>query len=206
MGDAGLRDRGFLGEPQASAAVDAMYAVDREMNGYVMNLRQVWAHVPEAHEAWLALTASGAEAAGLTTRLKSVAISALAGELGDAYCSYAWGNRLAKTSDPGTAAAVLQGVEAGPEGEALDDRERAVAAWARRLVRDASGAGPADIAALRRAGFDDRAIAGLTAFIAGRIAFSIFNGALGAAPDAELHASAPDAVREAITWGRAPAG
>lgn len=200
-----MGDAGFLTEAQPGAAVDAMYAADREMNGYVMNLRHVWAHVPAAHEAWLTLTGAGAEAAGLTTRLKGVAISALAGELGDSYCSYAWGNRLAKAVAPGTAAAVLRGVEESLEVDALDARERAVAAWARRLVRDANGTGSADIEALRSSGFDDRAIAGLTAFIVGRIAFSIFNDALGAAPDAELHASAPDAVREAITWGRAPA-
>lgn len=199
-----MGDAGFLSEPQPSAAVEAMYAADRQTNGYVMHLRRVWAHVPEAHEAWMALTAAGAGAARMTLRMRGVAISALASELGDSYCSYAWGNRLASATDPGTAAAVLRGEEAGPAGAALDAAERAVAAWARRLVRDPNGTTPADVAALRSAGFDDRAIAGLTAFIVGRIAFSIFNGALGAAPDAELRASATDAVRDAIAWGRAP--
>ena len=134
--------------------------------------------------AWSTLVTEAAEAAGLTYRSKGVVISALASELGDSYCCYAWGSRLAKASDPETAAMVLRGDEASGHAD-LDDRERAIAAWARRLVDDPSGTTPADIAALRAAGFDDRQIAGLTAFIAGRIAFSIFNDALGARPDAE---------------------
>jgi alkylhydroperoxidase family enzyme len=194
----------FVGEPAPSAAVEAMYAEDVEGDGYVMNLTRVWAHAPEVHDAWVALATGSAEAAGLSFRLKGVIVSALAGALGDSYCSFAWGSRLARATDPATAAAVLRGEEAA-DGTALDAAERVVAAWARRLARDASSATAGDVAALRDAGFDDRAIVALTAYIAARIAFSTVNDALGAPPDAELHASAPDAVREAISWGRAPA-
>lgn len=195
----------FLSEPAPSAAVEAMYDADRDSDGYVMNLTRTWAHVPEVNDAWSAFTVAAAEAAGLTFRLKGVIVSALASELGDSYCSYAWGTRLAAASDAATAAAVLRGEEDTAHGSGLDELERTVAAWARMLVADPNGTTAADIAALRAVGLDDRRIAGLTAYIAARIAFATVNDALGAAPDAELYASAPDAVREAITWGRAPA-
>lgn len=101
-------------------------------------------------------------------------------------------------SDAPTARAVLDGADEG-----LDDDERTIAAWARQLVRDPNGTTAADVDALRRAGFDDRAILGLTAYIAARIAFSTVNDALGAIPDAELRAAAPPAVLDAVTYGRA---
>ncbi|WP_206446229.1 carboxymuconolactone decarboxylase family protein [Agrococcus sp. KRD186] len=200
-----MGDAGFLTEPARSAAVDAMYADDREQDGYVMNLTRVWAHAPAVYDAWSAFAVAAAEAAGLSFRMKGVIVSAVASELGDSYCSYAWGTRLAAAAGEEVAATVLRGEEAGRHDDGLDARERAVAAWARRLVDDPSGTGPAEVAALRAVGYDDRQIVGLSAYIGSRIAFATVNGALGAAPDAELHASAPDAVREAITWGRAPA-
>jgi alkylhydroperoxidase family enzyme len=197
-----VADAGFLSEPAADAAVEAMYDADRASDGYVMNLTRVWAHMPEVNDAWTALAHASSTAAGLTFRQKGILVSALAAELGDAYCSYAWGTRLARASDDGTAAAVLSGDRA----DALDDAEHALADWARQLVRDPNGTTPEHIAGLRAIGLDDRAIAALTAYVAARIAFSTVNDALGAAPDAELHASAPDAVRAAIAWGRPPAG
>ncbi len=198
-----MGDAGFLDEPPPSAAVEAMYTADRGSDGYVMHLTRVWAHAPEVNDAWTAFAGAAAEAAGLTFRQKGVIVSALAAELGDAYCSLAWGARLARATDPATAAAVLAGEEAA--SPALDDADRALAAWARALVRDPNGTLPADVAALRAVGFDDPAIVGLTAYVAARIAFSTVNDALGAVPDAELRASAPAAVRDTVTWGRQPA-
>ena len=197
-----MRGAGFLSEPESSDAVERMYEDDRGDPGYVMNLTRVWAHAPEVNDAWTAFTSAAASAGGLSFRDKGIVVSALASELGDAYCSFAWGARLAGAADADTARAVLEGEAATAP---LDERERLLAAWARKLVSDPNGTTRRDVAALRDAGLDDRAILGLTAYVAARIAFSTVNDALGAAPDAELRASAPDAVRDAITWGRAAA-
>lgn len=188
---------GFLAEPEPSDAVRAKYASDVADDGYVMNLTRVWAQAPPVDDAWTAFAVASAEAAGLTFRQKGIVVTALAAELGDAYCSLAWGARLAKASDARTARAVLDGKDDG-----LDDDERTIAAWARQLVRDPNGTTAADVEALRRAGFDDRGILGLTAYIAARIAFSTVNDALGAVPDAQLRAAAPAPVRDAVTYGR----
>ncbi len=65
------------------------------------------------------------------------------------------------------------------------------------------GATPADIQALRDAGFGDGRIFAITAFVALRLAFSTINDSLGAQPDAALAQSRPREVREAVTYGRA---
>jgi hypothetical protein len=45
-----------------------------------------------------------------------------------------------------------------------------------------------------------------TAFIDFRLAFSTINDALGAAPDLEVAAAAPEPVRAAVSYGRPPSG
>ena len=70
------------------------------------------------------------------------------------------------------------------------------------MARDPNGTGAAEVEALRSAGYDDGQIAALTMFVALRIAFSTVNDALGARPGPELVASAPAAVRDAVTYGR----
>ena len=53
-------------------------------------------------------------------------------------------------------------------------------------------------------GFDDRQIFGLTFFVALRVAFSTVNDAIGATPDPQLLSRVPEAVEQAVTFGRAP--
>ena len=86
----------------------------------------------------------------------------------------------------------------------MDARERALAAWVRRIVRDPNATTSKDVDALRAAGFDEREIAEATMFAAFRLAFSVFNDALGARPDLELFDAAPIEVRKAVTFGRPP--
>jgi alkylhydroperoxidase family enzyme len=84
----------------------------------------------------------------------------------------------------------------------LTDRERALAAWARRLADDANGTGAGDVEALRAAGYDDAQILAITAYVALRIAFSTVNDALGVQPEPEMAELAPVAVRAVVTYGR----
>ena len=55
---------------------------------------------------------------------------------------------------------------------------------------------------LRAAGFNDREIFELTAFIGFRLAMSTINDALGLNPDWELAEQLPASVRDAIDFGR----
>ena len=190
----------YLSPPPPSAAADHMYDDDRAEMGYVMTGSLVWAHLPELHDGLFALLGAAAEAAGLTVRDRGILVTACASTLGDAYCSMAWGAKLAGVADAELAGAVLSGVD-----ERLTDRERALAGWARMLARDANGTRPDDVGVLRDAGFDDAQILAITTYVALRIAFSTVNDGLGVAPEPELTALAPEAVRAAVTYGRPPA-
>jgi uncharacterized peroxidase-related enzyme len=187
----------FLTEPEPNAATEALYAGDRERVGYVMNLSRMWAHHPAAHDVLFDLVDDMAAAAGLSFRDRGLLISAAASTMGDAYCSLAWGNRLAGASDGATAAGVLTG-----DDDALDDRERALTRWARQVARDPNATTASDVEALRAVGYDDGQVQAITTFIALRLAFSTINDALGAVPDPQLREAADPAVDDAVTWGR----
>jgi uncharacterized peroxidase-related enzyme len=189
----------FLVDPEETAAARRMYDADLADDGFVMNLTRLWAHRPAANTAFRELAALAGE--GLSMRERGVLVTATAAELGDSYCALAWGGRLAEAADDDVAVAAL----AGYDDPALDARDRALADWARAVVRDPSATTAADLEPLRAAGYDDGAIFALTLYVGLRIAFSSVNGALGAAPDREVADAVPPAVREAVTWGRAPA-
>ncbi len=190
----------FLSEPEPSDEVRRMYDEDLEGDGYVMNLTRVWAHVPHVNDAVSALIGAATSAGGLTMRQRGVLVGATASTLGDSYCSLAWGRRLAREVGDETAAEVLTGDDSG-----LDPSERALAGWARKVTRDPNSTTAADVQALRDAGFGDQQIVAITAYVAGRIAFSTVNDALGAVPDAELIPEVPEPVRAVVDWGRPPA-
>jgi uncharacterized peroxidase-related enzyme len=180
-----------------SPDVEALYASDVAEIGHVMNLSRVWSHQPGVLEELFALLTRCVRAAGLTLRQRGVLVSACASTLGDAYCSLAWGARLAREAGPEIAAAVLRGDDAG-----LDAREAALARWARRATSDPNATTADDVDELRRAGFDDAQIVAITAFVGLRIAFSTVNDALGVRPDHQLRGVVPAAVRDAVTFGR----
>lgn len=185
----------FLDDPPVTPAVQSMYDADTTDDGYVMNLTRVWAQRPAADDAFRTL--AGLLGEPLTLRERAVLVSATAATLGDAYCALAWGTRLAAATSPEIAAGVLLG-----DDEGLSASEAALASWARAVTRDPSATTAAEVGRLHEAGYDDAAIFSITGYVALRIAFSTVNGALGAAPDAELAEAAPAQVRAAVTWGR----
>ena len=187
----------YLTEPPSSPAAEAMYAEDRAAMGYVMTGSRLWAHAPELHDDLFALLARAAERAGLTVRERGILITACASTLGDSYCSMAWGYKLSSVAGAQVAADVLLGVD-----DDLTERERALAAWARRLAGDPNGTAPSDVEGLRSVGYDDTQVLAITAYVALRIAFSTVNDALGVQPEPELADLAPEAVRTAVTYGR----
>jgi uncharacterized peroxidase-related enzyme len=188
---------GFLSPAPDSQGARRLYDADVGGDGYVMNLTRVWAHHPELIDRLTELLGEATKAADLSLRQRGVLVTAVASALGDSYCSLAWGQKLADAAGVEVAVASLTGDE-GP----LAPDERALAAWARQVVRDPSSTTVADVQLLRDAGFDDSQIVGITSYVAGRLAFSTVNDALGARPDAELGTSVDPAVRAAVTWGR----
>jgi hypothetical protein len=121
----------YLSEPPSSPAADAMYAADRAAMGYVMTGSHLWAHGAQLHDGLFDLMGQVATTAGLTLRQRGILVTACAATLGDSYCSMAWGHKLVGVADADLAAGVLRGMDQG-----LDERERVLAAWARRLAGD----------------------------------------------------------------------
>lgn len=190
----------FLGEPPATEATEAAYGADRDADGYVWNVTRLWCWRPDLYESFAALRAHLMDSSALTERDWAVLVTATAAEREDSYCSLAWGARLAGLSDDETAARAIAG---SPTPE-LPDRDAALAAWARQVVRDPNATTERDVARLRDVGLGDREIFEATSCVAFRLAFSTVNGALGAAPDKQLADAAPDLVRAAVSYGRAP--
>jgi len=190
----------FLDEPPATPATEAAYDEDRESDGYVWNVTRLWSWLPDFSDSFVALRVGLMEGSALTDRDWAVLVTATAAQRKDSYCSFAWGQRLAKLTDAETAAQIIAGTPA-PQ---LSDREAALADWARQVVRDPNATTEHDVARLREVGLGDREIFEATAFVALRLAFSTVNDALGAAPDKQLADAAPDPVRAAVGYGRPP--
>ena len=181
-------------------AVARIYESSQAAQGFVMNLTSVWAWRPDVFESFAALRNQLVSSGGLSTRDQAVLVCATASQLQDSYCSLAWGKTLSVEISAAAAAAVLT----GHDHAALNARDDALAAWARKVVADPNRTTPCDVVALRRAGLDERTIFEATAFVAFRLAFSTVNDALGAGPDPQLMTQAPPEVRAAVTYGRPP--
>jgi len=187
----------FLEEPQLTPEAQAIYDEDVAESGYVWNVSRLWAYQPETVQRMFELMSQAFRPSGLTFRQRGILITAAASTLGDSYCSMAWGGKLAGATEPELAAGVLRGSD-----DNLSEQEKAMAAWARKIVKDPNATTPSDVQALRDAELDDQQIFAITAFVALRLAFSTVNDALGTHPDLQLVESLPKEVVEAVTYGR----
>ncbi|HEY0382200.1 MAG TPA: hypothetical protein VGC72_08370 [Candidatus Elarobacter sp.] len=175
-----------------------MYAEDRDQDGYVMNLTRLWAWRPDVDAAFLKARTVLLGGTTLSKREIAVLNVATASRRGDAYCSIAWGTRLAELADGETAGALLR----GDETPRLSAREVALARWAELAVSNPNSTAADDVGKLYDAGLSDREIVDATLFVAFRLAFTTVNAALGAQPDSRLAGAAPRDVLSNVTFGR----
>jgi uncharacterized peroxidase-related enzyme len=189
-----------LAEPPSTPEQEATYQADRESGGYVGNYVRLWCWRPDVLEAFTATRTLLLSESALTPADVAVIVTASVAARSDSYCALAWGRRLSNALDEPAAVAVITGDDDG-----LDERHRALARWARRVVTDPNSIDSGEVDTLRSAGFDDRQIFEATTLVAFRLAFATVNDALGARPDAQLVAATPTGVRDAVTFGRPPA-
>jgi uncharacterized peroxidase-related enzyme len=189
----------FLAPPRTSAQAEKLFEEDLEELGFVMNATRLWAYQADTLTGLFDLLRTNVAHYRLTLRQRGILVTACASALGDPYCSLAWGTKLSTVADAELAAAVLRGDDTG-----LTPSERAMAAWARKVVRDPNATTAADVQSLRDAGFTDEQIFAITVFVALRQAFATVNDALGAVPDPEYRTLAPTPVQAAVTYGRPP--
>ena len=188
----------FINAPENTDATRDFLANVEKSEGFLMNFARAWAWRPDVFAAFAGLRQGLSEGSTLTPRDQAVMVCATAGGIGDAYCCLAWGRKLNAEAGASAAAAVI----GGDDDDTLTTRDRVLANWARKVVKDPNATTASDVDELRAAGFNDREIFELTAFIGFRLAMSTINDALGLNPDWELAEQLPASVRDAIDFGR----
>lgn len=81
----------LIEESPQSQDRDAAYASDRDSDGYVWNVTRLWGWRADVYRDFAALRSSLMASSSLTDRDWAVLVTAAAAQLGDSYCSLAWG-------------------------------------------------------------------------------------------------------------------
>lgn len=191
----------FIRAPEPTAETRQMDEAALSAQGFVMNLNQAWGWRPDVFQGFAGLRSRLTDGSTLSKRERAVIVCATAAARKDAYCALAWSRMLLEEAGVDSAAAVV----AGRDDAGLSARDRALAAWSRKVAADPNGTTAQDVEALRAAGLTEREIFEATAFIAFRLAFSTVNAALGVAPDRQLVNALPPEMLEVVNFGRAPA-
>ena len=155
------------------------------------NLERAFASRPEVYAAWRQLVTAVTSASD--ERRYELATLAAARRLRSSYCSLAHGKVLAEKFYD------FESVPGLPDG--LDDTDRAIMAFAEKVVADATSITEADVEVLREHGLSDDEIFDVVLAATIRCFFSKTLDALGVQPDAAF-AELDPAFREPLTVGR----
>jgi uncharacterized peroxidase-related enzyme len=171
------------------------FIADAAEGDELTNWERVLARRPEIDAAWRQLVRS--ISGNMDVRTYELATLAAARRLRSSYCSLAHGTVLAeKVFDWDTVRDIAAG-ETGP----LDERDRAVMAFAEKIVDDASSVTQSDVDGLRALGLSEEDVVDVAAAAAARCFFSKLLDSLGIEPDASYAALDPS-LREALVVGR----
>ncbi len=184
-------------EGDAEADVVRIYDADRERDGYVWNLTQVFALRPKTYDVWVGLNT--AIKAGMDLRRYELVTLAAARRLRSSYCALAHGSVLRKNFYDDAA---LGGIAADHHAAGLDATDVAVMDFAEKVVDDATRITADDIDTLRRHGLSDVDVFQVVLAAAARCFFSKVLDATGAEPDAYYRSSLPSALQAVLTVGR----
>ena len=181
---------------EATGETRNLYDQTSERFGFVPNLARAFSHRPKVWQAWTSLQASITSSMDLR-RYELVTLAA-AQELRSSYCMLAHGSVLLREffSSDELKAIVSQG-----DGVPLDETDKAIMAFARKVVRDATSITEDDVDALKSAGLSDGEVFDVVAAAALRCFFSKTLDALGVQPDAAFN-QLDDGLRQALTIGR----
>jgi alkylhydroperoxidase family enzyme len=160
-------------------------------NGDGSNIERLFELRPEVYAAWRQLVT--AVKATSDERRYELATLAAARRLRSSYCSLAHGKVLAEQFYG------FESVPALPDG--LEDADRAIMAFAEKVVADATAITEADIEELRAQGLGEGEIFDVVLAATIRCFFSKTLDALGVQPDTDF-AQLDPAFREALTVGR----
>lgn len=164
--------------------------------GYLPNYAAAFASRPDVARAWSTLNIAVRD--GMDRRRFEVATIAAAQALRSTYCTVAHARFLRDVC--GDEAAVMSLID--PDGGTLDETDRAVVAFARKVATDAASICQADVDALRDAGLSDNDIADVVFAVGARCFFATVLDGVGATADHQLGATFDLPIAERLTVGR----
>jgi len=183
-------------EQDATGEVRKIYEEDRRTRGYLPNYSLVFSHRPAVKEAWNYL--NKAIRSGMDLRRYELITLAAARALRSSYCMLAHGSVLLEKFYKSPQ---LISIADDPRTSELTPAERAMMAFAEKVVLDATSVTGDDIENLRSYGLTDAEIFDITVTAAARCFFSKTLDALGAEPD-HAYNGLESGVRKALTVGR----
>ena len=181
---------------KAEDTVFEMYRRQEDAWGFVPNYAKVFCHRPEVMARWGRLLAEIRRP--VDDRRFELVTFAAAHEIRHSACSLAHGKKLADIIGENDVIAMASGELPG----SLTEAELAVAAFARRIARDASKITSGEVDALKEIhGLSDEDIFDIAAIAAARCFFTKILDALGVQPDSSnMKLERP--FREALAVGR----
>jgi uncharacterized peroxidase-related enzyme len=165
--------------------------------GYLPNYAAAFASRPEVARAWNELNNAVRE--GMDRRRFELVTIAAARALRSTYCTAAHSKFLRDAcGDEET----MLSIAADPEGGKLDETDRAVMGFARKVAVDAAGITATDVDALRRVGLSDNDVADVVFAAAARSFFAKVLDGVGAQPDHQLGEAFDPVVTSQMIVGR----
>jgi uncharacterized peroxidase-related enzyme len=181
---------------QATGESGRLYRETQRRLGYVPNYAKVFSHRPAVMDGWAALQKS--IKSNMDLRRFELVTLAAARALRSSYCALAHGSVLQSRFFSAEDLTSIARAERSP----LDDVDRAIMAFAEKVVCHADGITREDVQTLRDRGLTDPEIFDVAAAATARCFFSKTLDAMGAEPDASYRTLGEE-LREALTVGRA---
>ena len=155
----------IIEESEAEGRLADLYARGGNQDGSVDNVLRVHSLNPDSLHAHLEVYISAMHRPSPLSRAEREMVAVTVSRLnGCAYCLRHHGEGLRRLLK-GARAGLVEALSAGDES-VLNDRERAMCAYAAKLTTDPSSIGASDIEALRGAGLDDRSVVDLACVVA----------------------------------------
>ena len=183
-------------ENTATGEVEKLYKETRDDLGYIPNFVKAFSHRPEVMASFNQFLASIRD--NMDLRRYELVTLAAAKEMKNSYCMLAHGSVVLREFHD---AEELTKIANDPETAPLSEEDKAIMAFAAKVVRDASSTTEMDVEALRAHGLSDAEIFDITAAASARCFMSKVNDATGTLPD-ELYNSLDPALKDALTVGR----
>ncbi|MFC4066548.1 carboxymuconolactone decarboxylase family protein [Actinoplanes subglobosus] len=171
----------MIPEDGAPAPTADYYRQQRAAWGFLPNYAGAFGHRPDVAEAWNGLNT--AIRGGMDRRRFELATIAAARALRSTYCTAAHSKFLRDICGDETS---LHRIAEAPDGDTLDEQDRAVYRFATKVATDAASVEQDDVDELRAVGLSDADIAGVVYAAAARSFFTRVLDGLGARLDAQI--------------------